>query len=172
MGSEMCIRDRSTAIVIYTIIADTLFFVFTFPVLWILMGRIFFLPAADLPSSWQGIGTTLIVVWFIMASYGVLLLYGLFVKPIHIKRLLNWIANRSFLSKSKTRISKAADDIEVSSKHIRDLAWHFHAKLALATLVAWILRFFTVTAILIALNPSMAQSVSYTHLTLPTIYSV
>jgi len=156
---------RSTAIVIYTIIADTIFFVVTFPILWVLMGRNFFLPSADLASSWGGMGATLIVVWLIMASYGLLLLYGLFVQPRHIKRFLKWVASWPFLSRSKTRITKAAEDIEVSSKHIRDLAWHFHAKLALATLVAWILRFFTVTAILIALNPSMAQTL-YDHIIL------
>jgi len=131
----------------------------------LLMGRIFFLPSADLASSWGGMGTTLIIVWLVMASYGLLLLYGLFVQPRHIKRFLNWVASWPFLSRSKTRIAKAAEDIEVSSKHIRDLAWHFHAKLALATLVAWMLRFFTVTAILIALNPSMAQTL-YDHIIL------
>lgn len=156
---------RSTAIVIYTIIADTLFFVVVFPLIYVLMGRIFFLPSADLASSWGGMGTTLVIVWLVMAAYGLLLLYGLFVKPRHIKRFLNWVASWPFLAKSKGRISKAADDIEISSKHIRDLPWYFHAKLGLATLVAWILRFFTVTAILIALNPEMAQSL-YDHIIL------
>jgi len=149
---------RSTAIVIYTIIADTLFFVFVFPIMYILMGRIFFLPDASLSSSWDNMDTALIGVWLLMTAYGLVLLYGLFVQPRHIKRFLKWVAKWPLLSRSRSRIIKAAEDIEVSSRQIRDLPLYVHGKLAGATLLAWILRFFTVTAILLALNPHIAQS--------------
>lgn len=156
---------RATAIVIYTIIVDTLFFVFSFPILYILFGRNIFLPNDSVSTAWGGMGVTLIVVWAIMAVYGLVLLYGLFVQPKHIKHFLNWVARWPFLKKSKERIEKAAADIEVSSLHIKNLSWGFHSKLILATLMAWIVRFFTVTAILIALNPTMAQSL-YDHIIL------
>lgn len=156
---------RATAIVIYTIIVDTLFFVFSFPTLYVLLGRNFFLPAVSPDSSWDGMGITLVIVWGIMSFYGLLLMYGLFFQPKHIKRFLTWVSKWPFLKKSKGRIEKAAEDIEVSSLHIRNLSWGFHSKLFFATLLAWILRFFTVTAILIALNPSMAQSL-YDHIIL------
>ena len=156
---------RSTAIVIYTIIADTLFFVFSIPLLFVFFGSIIFIPSNGIDTAWGGLGITLFIVWLIMAAYGLLLLYGLFVKPIHIKRLLRWIAKWPIFNKSAQRIEKAAEDIEVSSLHIRNLSWRFHAKLIIATLIAWVLRFFTVSAILLALNPAMSQSL-YDHIIL------
>lgn len=156
---------RATAIVIYTIIADTLFFVFSFPIIYLLMGRNFFLPSAEVSTGWGGMGVTLVIVWVIMAAYGLLLLYGLFVQPKHIKRFLSFVARWPFLKKSRDRIEKAAEDIEVSSLHIRNMSWRFHSKLIFATLLAWIVRFFTVSAILIALNPSMSQTL-YDHIIL------
>lgn len=156
---------RATAIVIYTIIADTLFFVFSIPVLYVLLGSNIFIPAQEVSTMWGGMGITLFIVWAIMAGYGFLLLWGLFVQPRHIKRFLLWIGRWPILRRSADRIEKAADDIEISSLHIRDMSWRFHSKLIIATLVAWILRFFTVTAILLALNPGMAQSF-YDHIIL------
>jgi len=156
---------RSTAIVIYTIIADTLFFVFSFPILYVLFGRNIFLPDAEVSTAWGGMGITLIIVWIVMATYGLILLYGLFVKPQHIKRFLLWVSRWPLLKKSSHRIEKAAEDIEVSSLHIRNMSWSFHSKLIVATLAAWVLRFFTVSAILLALTPNMAQSL-YDHVIL------
>ena len=156
---------RATAIVIYTIIADTLFFVFTFPILYLIFGRNIFIPNADVSTTWGGMGITLIIVWVVMAAYGFLLLYGLFIRPIHLKRLLGWFASWKILGRSRDRILKAAEDIESSSHRIQQMPYWFHSKIALITLSAWILRFFTVTAILIALNPSMQQTL-YDHIIL------
>jgi conserved hypothetical protein len=149
---------RSTAIVIYTIIADTLFFVFSIPILYLIFGRRIFLPPEGLSTVWGGLEVTLLIAWLIMTGYGLLLMYGLFIEPRHIRNFLTFVAKWPFLKKSKDRILKAAEDIEVSSLHIRNLSLYFHFKLVFATILAWILRFFTVTAILIALNRDMAQA--------------
>lgn len=156
---------RATAIVIYTIIADTLFFVLTLPVLWLLFGSEIFVPPLESISEWDSLGITLIIAWAIMTIYGVLLLYGLFVEPKHLKKLLRWIASWKILKRSKDRILGAADDIEVSSLRIRAMPKNFHLNIAGITLFAWILRFFTVSAILIALNTNIALSL-YDHLIL------
>ena len=153
---------RATAIVIYTIIADTLFFVVTFPILFLIFGKNIFIPSNILYAAWGGMGITLFIVWVIMAAYGLLLLYGLFIQPKHLKNLLSWFASLRILSGSQERILRAATDIEQSSYRIQQMPFWFHSKIALITLGAWILRFFTVTAILIALNPMMAQTL-YDH---------
>jgi uncharacterized protein (TIRG00374 family) len=149
---------RATAIVLYTIIADTLFFVVTIPLLYIIFGRIIFIPDDGFMTGWGAMDVTLLIVWLIMAGYGLLLTYGLFVEPKHLRRLLNWFAKWKIFGSTRNKIKKAAADIETSSREIRFMPISFHAKLAGITLFAWIVRFFTVTAILIALNPSMQQS--------------
>lgn len=156
---------RSTTIVIYTIIADTLFFVFSIPVLLLLFGSILFIPEAGQAYIWGGLETTLCIVWGIMFIYGMLLLYGLFIRPVHIKNLLYFISRWKILSRSEDRIRNAANDIEISSAHIRYMSKRFHLKLATITLFAWICRFFTVTAILMALKPDMLLS-AWDHLVL------
>ena len=156
---------RATAIVIYTIIADTIFFVVTIPLLFAIFGLNIFLPTSADFSVWGGMETTLFLAWLIMTIYGLLLLYGLFIEPKHLKRLLHHIASWRILRRSSDRIRQAGDEIEISSKHIRYMPWQFHTQLAMATLIAWICRFFTVSAILLALNPSMSQSL-YDHIIL------
>lgn len=156
---------RATMIVIYTIIADTLFFVFTLPILWMIFGSVIFVPPLEDLAEWSGLEITLVAAWAVMAVYGLLLMYGLFIEPKHLKRLLRWMGSWKILRRSQERIWHAADDIEVSSYWIRSMPWTFHAHLTVLTLVAWILRFFTVTAILIAFNTEMILG-WYDHLVL------
>ncbi len=75
------------------------------------------------------------------------------------------MSSHRVLRKSKDRILGAADDIEVSSHRIQALPKRFHLTIAGITVLAWICRFFTVTAILIALNTDIALSL-YDHLVL------
>jgi len=156
---------RATTIVLYTIIADTLFFVFSFPIVYLIWGRDMFYPDGTNYEVWSGMGTTLVIVWLVMVAYGLLLAYGLFIRPKGLRKILSWVAKLRFLSRSKDRILKAATDIETSSVRIRNMPISFHGKIGLATLVAWILRFFTVSAILMALNPDMPQML-YDHIML------
>ena len=156
---------RATSMVLYTIIADTLFFVLSFPIVYWIWGSNMFYPIGSQFEVWDGMGLTLVIVWLVMVVYGVLLGYGLFFRPRHLRRILEWFARRKFLRRSEDRIHKAAADIETSADHIRNMPIVFHGKIILATLVAWILRFFTVSAILLALNPDMPQQL-YDHIML------
>ena len=153
---------KSTAIVIYTIIADTLFFVFSIPLLLLFFGSNIFISTADIYSLWGGLGYTLAIVWIIMAVYGLLLSYGLFIKPNHLKRLLLFLSKWKIFGSTREKIRQAAMDIYSSSHKIKEMPLSFHAKTSVATAMAWICRFFSISAILIALNPSMPQSL-YDH---------
>ncbi len=149
---------KATAIVLYTIIADTLFFVFTLPLLYLLFGRNIFVSNVDIMTGWGGLETTLFIVWIIMVVYGSLLSYGLFIEPKHLKKLLSWFSKWKIFGKTREKIAQAGEDIEISSRQISQMPWSYHLKLGSITLSAWIFRFFTVTAILIALTPGMPQS--------------
>jgi glycosyltransferase 2 family protein len=156
---------KATAIVIYTIVADTLFFVFSIPLLYFSFGTNIFFPVAVGHEMWKGMELTLLIVWLVMSFYGLLLVYGLFVRPLHIRRLLETLSRWRIFGRSRDKIAKAAQDIEQSSREIRYQPWSFHAKVGGATLISWIVRFFCVSAILIALNPAMSQSL-YDHIIL------
>ncbi|MEE9373154.1 MAG: lysylphosphatidylglycerol synthase transmembrane domain-containing protein, partial [Saprospiraceae bacterium] len=106
-------------------------------------------------GDFDGLGMTLGIVWLIMAIYGVLFLYGLFIKPKHLKKLLNIFASWKIFGKSRERIRKAADDIEATALGISQKPLSFHAHAAWMTLAQWICRFFSITAILIAFSPDL-----------------
>lgn len=156
---------KATAVVLYTIIADTLYFVVSIPLLYILFGTNIFFPTATGHQMWSGMEVTLLIIWLVMSTYGLLLFYGLFIKPIHLRMLLSFISKWRIFGRTKDKILKAAHDIEQSSRELRYQPWGFHAKACGTTLLAWIVRFFCVSAILIALNPTMSQSL-YDHMIL------
>ncbi len=153
---------RATTIVIYTIIADTIFFVLSIPLLYALFGSIIFIPPNDIEGSWGGLGYTLFVVWVIMAVYGLLLTYGLFIQPKHLKSFLYAMSRWRIFGKTRDKIKNAAGEIYSSSFHIKEMPFSFHAKTTFATIIAWICRFFSISAILIAIYPEMQQSL-YDH---------
>ena len=146
---------RATAIVVYTIVADTLIFVITLPLLALFIGMRAFRPDLIGEGHFDGLGTTLGIVWLIMAVYGLLFLYGLFIQPKHLKWLLQKFASWRIFKRSKDRIQKAADDIEVTALAIKEKSWSFHAHAAWMTFLQWICRFFSITAILIAFSPDL-----------------
>ncbi len=156
---------RATAIVLYTIIVDTLFFAVTIPIFYVLFGRNFFMSGTELKIGWGGLEFTLLIVWLIMVIYGGIMTYGLFVRPVHLKRILYWFSKLRIFGKTKDKIRQAGRDIEVSSRELNSKPISFHINLGLITLMAWIFRFFTVSAILLALNPGMPQTIM-DHITL------
>lgn len=149
---------RATAIVIYTIIADTLIFVITIPLLALFFGMTAFRPDLTEVSQIDGLGYTMLLVWMVMSVYGLLFLYGLFVRPKHLKKLLTIFSSWKIFGKSKERIKQAGEDIESTALNISNKPWTFHAKASTMTLVAWICRFFSISAILIALSPDISTN--------------
>jgi uncharacterized protein (TIRG00374 family) len=149
---------RATAIVVYTIVADTLIFVVTIPLLALLIGMKAFRPELLAASEFDGLGYTLLLVWVIMAVYGILFLYGLFIKPKHLKWLLNIFGSWKIFGKTRKRIRKAAEDIEITALGISSKPASFHWKAGWMTIASWICRFFSISAILIALSPELKPS--------------
>lgn len=149
---------KATAMVLYTIIADTLFFVFAIPFLFLVFGRVVFFPTAEGHLMWRGMEETLFFVWLVMAAYGFVLFYGLFVRPKHLRRLLETFSKWRIFGRTREKILQAALDIEKSSVQLRQQPYHFHGKLIAATLLAWIMRFGCVTAILLAFDPNIITS--------------
>lgn len=150
---------RATAIMVYTIVADTLIFVITLPLLAIAFGMIAFRPDLLNIDQFDGLGTTLLIVWIIMAAYGLILLYGLFIQPKHLSWLLKKIGNIKLFGKSRHRIIKAAQDIEITAVAMREKSWEFHAHISWMTMAQWILRFFSISAILVAFSPDLLLGV-------------
>lgn len=153
LAQEKLSTAKTVSVVLYSMVIDTLFFVLTVPVLYLLFGSNMIRPGADTGvydfAFWSIIG--------FMAVYGVVFFYGLFINPRAIKRLLFLIAKIPFLKRFQKDLRKTAMDVVVTSTELRSKPFGFHLRAFTATSIAWIIRFIAINCIIIALVPDVAM---------------
>lgn len=148
LAQEKISAAKAVSIVLYTVIIDTLFFLVSLVILFIMFGPRLIRP--DMTSMLEGYGITFILVWLFMLAYGVLLTWGLF-RPRIIKRILMTIARIPFIRKFRLKLYQIGEDVVITSKEIRNRPLSFHMKATATTIGAWVTRFLTVNFIILAL---------------------
>ena len=154
MAQEKLSTAKTTTLVIYTAILDTLFFVSTLP-LWLLL----FGPSIIRPNlmSWDnldGWGVVFISAYILMAAYGTLFFYGLFINPTQLKRFMTWLTGFGFLKRYRPKAVQLGTDIITASAAMKGEKWHFHLAAFLATATAWSCRFLLLNCLIIAIVDS------------------
>jgi uncharacterized protein (TIRG00374 family) len=132
---------KAVTVVLYTIVLDTLFFVVSLPLLYLILGAKVIRPEMETLLDINGYGITFLIVFAAMATYGFVFYYGLFHRPDQIKRFLIFISSIKVLKRFQERIRKTGKDIEVSSRLLRQRTLQFHIKSIAATFSAWICKF-------------------------------
>lgn len=151
LAQEKISTARTVSIVIYSVVLDTLFFIISMPLLYILLGPLVIRPGMTSFGNLDGFGLTFILVLIFMIIYGVAFFYGLFINPTQIKRFLIFLSNRKILTRFKKNLRSTAEDIVISSKEMAKQSWLFHIKSIILTSGAWIFRFLAINCIIIAL---------------------
>ena len=126
LAQEKLAAAKTTALVIYTAILDTIFFVGTLPIWIFLFGPNIIRPNLDAWDNLDGWGYVFIGAYTLMATYGTLFFYGLFINPNQLKRLLTWVTKFRFLKRFQTKATKLGTDIITASKEMKQEKWHFH----------------------------------------------
>ena len=148
MAKEKIPVGESTAMVFVTMLLDEMFFVCTFPIL------LLFLPFHELFDT--GSSLTNSVLYLFIAAYIIkvllclLLIIGLFIKPIWIKNLLITIFRLPFLRRWRNAAVQAGDDLIVSAKEMRGKRFSFWFPLILATILSWSSRYLVINALFMA----------------------
>lgn len=145
---------KTTTLVIYTAILDTIFFVSTLPILVLLFGPNIIRPNLISWDNLDGWGYAFVGAYCLMATYGTLFFYGLFVNPKQLKRFLTWVTGFGFLKRYKEKAIKLGADIIVASKEMKREKWTFHLSAFLATATAWSCRFLLLNCLIIAIVDS------------------
>ena len=148
LSQEKLSAAKTSAIVLYTIVLDTFFFIFTLLILFLILGPIMIRPNL---TSLDGWGYTFITTYIFMAIYGFFFFYALFIKPEHVKGLINRITNLKLLKKYKVRGLQIADDFVIASKHLRKKNFVFHCRAFGATFIAWSTRFLLLNCLIIGI---------------------
>jgi glycosyltransferase 2 family protein len=156
LTQERLSAARTTTIVLYKVVLDTMFFVGTFPFLFLLNG-----PQIIAPGMTNLLQPTLEAKLFYftylgMASYGLFLFYGLFGNPALIKRLLTGITSLPFLNRFKAKAERLGSEIILAAQELKNMGWRQHSLAFLCTWLAWTLKFFLISCLVIGIyRPEM-----------------
>lgn len=154
LAQEKLSAARTVSVVLYSMVIDTIFFVVSLPLLYLILGPIMIRPGMESLSDLDGFGYTFIGVILFMSAYGAVFYYGLFINPTTLKRLLLFISRWTLLKRFKKDLRKTAMDVVATSIEMQKKNYIFHAKAMLATTGAWVTRFLAINCIIIALIES------------------
>ncbi len=150
LAQEKLSTAKTATIVLYTIVLDTLFFVGSLPLLFLLFGTEMIRPASEGVNFLDGWGYYFIFAYLLMATYGTLFYWGLFRSPRQIKYLLKWVTSFGFLKKYRPQAEEIGDGIILASADLKSRNKRFHFKAFAATVTAWSCRFLLLNALIIA----------------------
>lgn len=144
---------RSTSVTLATSFLDELYFVIIFPLLLIFVGG-----EAIFITSLQETGTMLmnnlvfvaIIGYLVILAWVVFVGYGLFFRPVAIKKTIVAIFRIPVLRRWLPSAEKAGEDIILTSVDLRRKSSGFWWKVLFQTFVTWTARYLLVNAILMA----------------------
>lgn len=148
MTQERLSAARTTTIVIYKVVLDTLFFVGTLPLLYMMSGARMVRPDMNYFWDLDWRARIFYLSYIGMACYGSFFFYGLFVNPVLIKKLLTSFTHLPFLNRWRARAERLGDEIILASQDMRNLRWKQHLAAFIATITAWTCKFFLISCLI------------------------
>lgn len=165
LAQEKISSARAVSIVLYTMVLDTIYFIITLPLLFLIFGPVILRPDS---LSFQDLGTlgiTFISLILFMLGYTVIFFYGLFINPRRIQGFLNWLSNRRILKRFSQGLKETATDVVAASEDLKSKRWSFHFHAFLSTTGAWVTRFLALYFIILALVNGLPSGI-WSHMTL------
>jgi uncharacterized protein (TIRG00374 family) len=127
---------ESTAVFLYLMVLDQLFFALTVPL--VVIGSIF-LPV--LPASIGVIGTTTVMAYFVVMLIWIgALAYASILKPELLQRFAIWIVKFRFLRRFRQRVEQESELLSERSKAIRGQGATYFLTCSAMTLAVWIAK--------------------------------
>ena len=159
LSQEKIGAARTTTIVIYTIVLDTLFFLLTVPFWLLVFGSNILGPGREGLADFGGWEVTLILAYISMLVYGTFFFYGLFYQPRHLQKIAILISKIPFLKKYRKRLIRLSSDLKTTSQELYRQSWPFHLKAFLFTAGAWSSRFLMLVCIIIGIVQSVELNI-------------
>jgi uncharacterized protein (TIRG00374 family) len=138
---------KSTAVVLTAIFLDELFFVFTVPIVYFVYGTHIFPPDSvsidQLIYAFYG-------GYIVIFLYTLFLTYALFINPHMFKSFISWVFLFPILIRWRTRARKSANQLIQTSNAIKTKPISYWFKSIVATIFAWIGRYWVINFMLLA----------------------
>ncbi len=157
LAQERLSGAKTVALVLYSVIVDTFFFLITIPLLYIYWGDLGIRAANDTPALISTFRNTMWGLYAFMFVYGVFMLVGIF-KPSIFSTIIRALARIPFLKRFKEGLFKTADELKITASEIRKEPFVYHLKIALLTFVAWLCRFLAIVVIIMAIVHNIEPS--------------
>jgi hypothetical protein len=158
LSQEKLGMARTMAVVLYTMVLDTLFLLVASPLFILVLGTFVVKPGVnDLFSDSTGL--MYVLFWFFMFLYGIIFFYGLFINQNSISKLLRGLGKMPGLRRWQTGFNKTADEIIIAASEMQNKSMQFHLKNFWFTAGAWTLKFLGLNAVLLALVPDTCSSI-------------
>jgi uncharacterized protein (TIRG00374 family) len=154
LTKEKLPAGRTAAAVFYTMLLDAGFFVLTLPILLAIYGPPMLFPGMD---SYADVGLasgTFFVTYALMASYWIILVFFILLRPQYIKNALAWLGRRRPLRKHASKLERVGEEFTLAAHEIREQDWRYHARVILGTVGAWTSKFLMINCLIIAIVPS------------------
>ena len=157
LAKEKLSFAKTATIVLYTIVLDGFFFLFSIPLLFSIFGGIIIRPDMSGFSDLGGWGNYFIFSYLFMFSYTLLFFYGLFLKPVKMKDLLLALTRFSITKKWKSKAENVSTEIILASQELKVKPFNWHLRALMATIGAWSTRFLLLLAVILAFNPQISH---------------
>ena len=145
---------KSTAIIFLTIFLDQFFFVVLAPIMLLILGEeVLFRPLTGTIGT--SVITTMIFTYVILAAYGGLLAFGLFLNPKAVRRFLIWLFHTRLLRRWAETGEKTGNDLVYASDEFKKYGTVYWLKVVASTIIAWSARFMVLNILLMMFSPTM-----------------
>jgi uncharacterized protein (TIRG00374 family) len=141
---------QSTAIMLYSLLLDQLWFAMAVPIL--LISGIFF---EVVPNNTGFVGHASMMLLYVgLLSYAGLLSYGVFKNPNAIRKVVNWLFSLPFLRRWNDTISDEVDNLVEYAHELRKKPKSFLLKSFFLSTMSWLCRIALPTIVVLSLLPA------------------
>ncbi|WP_246043118.1 lysylphosphatidylglycerol synthase transmembrane domain-containing protein [Fodinibius saliphilus] len=141
---------QSTAIILYSVLLDQLWFALAVPIL--LISGLFF---EVVPNNTGMVGHVSMAMLYIgLLSYAGLMAYGVLKNPNAIKKVVNFLFKLPFLRRWREQVSKETDNLVEYSHELRKKPTSFLLKTFFLSTMSWLCRIALPTIVVLSLLPA------------------
>lgn len=150
LTQEKMKTSKTIALVLYTIVLDSFFFLIAIPIFFILLGPQILRP--DLSANWITDPNVILlsIVYLVTLAYASFMFIGIFIQPIRISKFLTWISKVKFLKRYREKFETTGQNFIIASEELKNQSKVFHFRNILFTSIAWGIRFGVINTLIIA----------------------
>lgn len=147
---------RTTAVVMTTALLDELFYIVMVPLVFLIVGtsNLFITEPSFLIAGMKLSSKSIFIIGYVVILVMIAaILYGVFINPVKVKKLLISIFSFRFLRRWLPQAEQTGDELITTSLEMKKKSVVFWLKAFLATVFSWTARFWVVNVLILAFVP-------------------